>query len=81
MEISTKSISVDGSTCLYISTKGTGVHRFTSTDYSTVKAVIRGRTNEYDLYGRYEPKLDTDTDVVEKVRRGISYAYSLKQGS
>ena len=48
---------------------------------STVKTVVRGGTNTYDKYGRYEPIQDKGTDVVGKAWKGIIYADSLHQGS
>ena len=51
-DVSTESNGVQGIMCPYISTKGMGVHRFKSTDDSTVNTVVRGRTNMYDEYGR-----------------------------
>ena len=70
---STASVSVQGSMCPYISTKGTDVHIGTSTDISTVKMVVRIITNTYDKYEDYKPKQYICTDSVGKVRNGISY--------
>ena len=46
--VSTVSIGVHGSTCPYISTKGMGVHRGTSTDVSMETTVVQGGINAYD---------------------------------
>ena len=80
-DVSTNITGVHGSTCPYISTKGTGVHVVMSTDESKVKTVVRGRKNMCDEYGRKKPIRDIGTDVVGKVRKGISYADALHQGS
>ena len=66
---------------LYISTEGICMHRVTSTGNYTVKTVIQERTNEYYRYRRYETKRYIGTDVLGKVRKGISYADALQQGS
>ena len=66
-DISTSILRVNESTCPYISSEGISVHGFTSTDYSTVNMVVRGRTNAYDVYVRYKPKREISTDVVENV--------------
>ena len=68
------------SMCLYISTKGTGVHRVTTTNNSTVNTVIHGKNNSYNKYGRYEPKWEIVTYTVGKVWKGISYDDDLQQG-
>ena len=67
--------------CLYISTKGIGVHRVTPTDDSIVKAVIHGRTKALGKYRRYEPKWDIVTYALGKVWKCISYDDDLQQGS
>ena len=72
-DVSTESIGVRGSTCPWIYIKGAVVRGVTSTDDSTVKMVIHGRTNTYGEYRRYEPIYDIGTDVVWKVRKGIRY--------
>ena len=46
--VSNTSTSVQGSTCPYISTKGMGVRRVTSTDISKRKTVVQEITNVYD---------------------------------
>ena len=48
---------------------------------STVKTVARGKTNTYDECGKYKPIRNISTEVVGKVRKGISYYDSLQQGS
>ena len=55
-DVSTESTGVHGSMCLYIYTEGTGMHRVTSTEDSTINTVVQGRMNAYDKYGRCEPK-------------------------
>ena len=80
-DIYTESTGMHRSMCPYISTEGAGMHRVTSTCNYTVKTVILGRTNAYYRYWRYEIKRDIGTDVVSKVRTGISYADALQQGS
>ena len=52
---------------LYISTKGMGLHKVIFTENSTIKMVVRGRTNAYDKYGRYKPKRDIFTNILGKV--------------
>ena len=79
--VSAENAGVPGSTCPYISTKGMGMHGITPTDESKVKTYICVRTDAYDKYGRYKPVRDMGMDVVEKVRKGISYADALQQGS
>ena len=73
-EVSTASTVVRRIMCLYIPTKSAAMHGVTSTGGSTVKTVVRGRTNAYDEYGRYKPIRDIGTDVVGKVWKGIRYA-------
>ena len=80
-DVSTDSTGMHGSMCSYISTKGTGVHVVMSTDESKVKTVVRGRKNVCDENGRNKPIWDIGTDVVGKVRKGISYTDALHQGS
>ena len=50
-------------------------------DKSKVKTVLRGRTDAYDKYRRYEPVRDVGTDIVGQVRKGVRYDDSLNQGS
>ena len=57
------------------------MHIFTSTEESNINTVIRGRTNLYDEYGRYEPIRDIGTDIVGNLRKVIIYADALHQGS
>ena len=66
-----------------MSTKGTGVHVFTFMEKSKIKTFVCGRMKVYDKYGRYELQTYTGkgTDVVVKVRKGISYADALHQSS
>ena len=52
-DVSNEITVVHRSTCPYISTKGTGVHGVMSMYNSTIKAVVLGRMNAYDEYGRY----------------------------
>ena len=78
MDFSTESTGLNRSTCLYIPTKGTVMHRVTSTDNSTVNTVVCGRTNAYDEYVRYKPIRYIGTDIVGKVRKGIRYDDALK---
>ena len=49
MNVSTDITSVQGSTCPYISTKGTDLHICTSKDVSMGETVVRGITNTYDV--------------------------------
>ena len=58
-----------------------GVHGVTSTDDYTVNVSVQRRRNAYDRYGRYESKRGIGTDVVWKVRKGISYSDALHKGS
>ena len=81
MYIYTESTVMHRSMCPYISTEGICMHRVTSTGNYTVKTVIQERTNKYYRYGRYEIKRDIGTDVLGKVRKGISYAGALQKGS
>ena len=71
--VSTESMGVRGRTFPYIPTKGTGMHGFMYMENSMVKMVVRGRTNAYDEYGRYETIRDIGMGIVKKVRKGISY--------
>ena len=64
----------------YISTKGTGMHVVTSTDEYKVNTFVRGITDAYYNYGRYEPIWEIGKYIVGKVRKGISYADALQQG-
>ena len=79
-DISTYSKGVHGILLPYIFSKVPGVHIVTSTDESEVKTVVCGRTNVYDKCGRYKPIQDIGTDIVKKVRKGISYDDALHQG-
>ena len=76
-DVSIESTVMHGSTLLYITTKDTVMHRVTYMDDSMTKAVVQGRMNSYDQYGRYKPKRDIGTDVLGKVWKGISYADAL----
>ena len=58
-----------------------GVHVVTSTDESKVKTFVRGRTDAYGKYGRYENIQDIGTNLAEKVQKGVSYADALHQCS
>ena len=80
-DIYTESTVMHRSMCPYISTEGMGVHEVTSTDDYTVNVAVQVRRNAYDRYGRYETKRDIGTDVVGKVRKGISYADALHKDS
>ena len=80
-DFSTENTDVHRSMCLYIPTKYMGVHVVTSMDNSTVNTVVHARTNVHDDYGRYKPISYIGTDVVRKVRNGVSYDDSLQQGS
>ena len=71
----------ESSSLIFSSTKVTVMHVITPTDESKVKTYICVRTDAYDKYGRYKPVRDMGMDVVEKVRKGISYADALQQGS
>ena len=79
-DVSADNMGVHGSTCLYISTKGTGVHAVTPTDESKVKMFVRVRTDTYGKYRREKTIQDIGTYGVGKVRKGISYADALQQG-
>ena len=48
---------------------------------SMIKAVVKGRMNAHDEYERYKPKRDIGMEVVRKLRKGISSADVLHQGS
>ena len=63
----------------YISTKGTGMHIFTSTDESKLNTFVRGIMDTYYNCGRYEPIWRIGKDVVGKVRKGMSYSDTLQQ--
>ena len=52
-DVSNEIMGVQGRMCLYISTKGTGIHVITFTDESTVKTVLCAITSAYDYYRRY----------------------------
>ena len=80
MDVSADNTSMSRNTCPYISTKGTGMHVVTSTYESKVNMFVFGRTDAYYNYGRYKPIWDIGTDVVGKVRKGISYDDALHQG-
>ena len=80
MYVSADNTSMIRNMCPYISTKGTGMHVVTSTDESKVNTFVRGRTDAYSNYSTYKPIWDIGTDVVGKVRKGISYADALNQG-
>ena len=41
---------------------------------------VSGITDAYDEYGRYKPIQYIGTDVVSKVRKGVSYYNTLQQG-
>ena len=47
-------------------------------DNSMVKMFIYGRTNAYDEYRGYEPIREISTDIVGKVRKGVSYDEALQ---
>ena len=81
MAISGENAGVHGSMYPYIYTRSTGVHIVTPMDKSKVKTVLRGRTDAYDNYRRYEPVRDVGTDIVGQVRKGVIYDDSLNQGS
>ena len=81
MDFSTEITGVHGSICLYISTKVMGFHGFMSTEKSTVKTAVCGRTNSYNKYRRYKPIRDIGMDVVCKLRKGIIYDDALQQDS
>ena len=68
---------VHKSMCLYISTKGMGVHVGTPTGVSIVKMVVQGITSTYYEYRRYGPKQDIFMDALGKVRKRIRYADDL----
>ena len=68
-DISNESMGVYRSTCPYISTKSTSVHRVTSTENSAVKTVVHGRKNAYNKYGKYKTIWDIGTDIAGKVRK------------
>ena len=54
-DVYTESMGVRGRMGMYIPIKGTGVNGFMPMENFTVKMVVRGRTNSYDEYRRYEP--------------------------
>ena len=81
MDVSTASKGMTGRTCLYIYTKGTCVHIVMSMVNSTVKIIVRGRTNAYGKCWRYKYKQDIGTDLIGKVWKGIIYTDALHQGS
>ena len=56
------------------------MHVVKSTNESKVNTFANGITDAYYNYGRYKPIWEIGTDVVGKVREGISYADSLQQG-
>ena len=80
-DIYTETAVMHRSTWLYISTEGMGVHGVTYTYYYTVNVAVQGRRNVYDRYGRYETKQNIGTNVVWKLRKGISYVDALHKGS
>ena len=56
------------------------MHVVTSTDESKVNTFVSGIKDAYYNYGRSKPIWEIGTDVVGKVRKGISYADALQQG-
>ena len=80
-DVYAENTGMHGITCPYIYTKGTCVHVVTPIDKSKVNKFIHGRTDAYDECGSYDPVWDKGTDVVGKVRKEISYADALHQGS
>ena len=78
-DISTESTDVHRITCPYIYTKGTGVHRGTSTEVSMINRLLQGRTNLYDKYEIYEPKQYIVMNAVGKEQKGVSYDDALQQ--
>ena len=80
MEFYTEITRINVIICTYISTKGVGVHGVVSTDDSMVNTVVRGITNAYDKYRKYKPIWGIGTDVVGKLRKGISYADDVHWG-
>ena len=81
IDVSTDNKGVYRSMCPYISTKGTGAYLVTSMDKSKVNTFACRRTGTYEKYRRYKPIWDIGTDAVGKLRKEISYADALQQGS
>ena len=76
--LSTVNASVQGCTRIYISTKGMGVHRGTSMEFSTVNMVVRERMNVYDKYRGYKSKGDIFMYSVGREKNEISYYDALQ---
>ena len=53
-DVSTDSTGLNRSTCLFIPTKGMGVHGVTYTDVPAVNTVVFGRTKAFGNYGSYK---------------------------